>query len=106
MNFETWHFSPLYQLLFMRFTISLEDDLYRVAKSLAKAEDTSMSKAINHLIRKGLETARQPAPKESGGKGPSTFPVSRNCRPMSGEEVYDLEVAEDMARWSVSVKAD
>ena len=86
----------------MRFTISLEDDLYRVAKSLAKAEDTSMSKAINLLIRKGLETARQPAPQKTGGKGLSTFPVSRNCRPMSEEEIYDLEVAEDMARWNGS----
>ena len=86
----------------MRFTISLDDDLYRVAKSLAKAEDTSMSKAVNLLIRKGLETARQPEPKKSGRKGPSTFPVSRNCRPMSEEEVYDLEVAEDMARWNGS----
>lgn len=86
----------------MRFTISLEDDLYRVAKSLAKAEDTSMSKAINLLIRKGLETARPPAPEESGGKGTSTFPVSRNCRRMSEEEVYDLEVAEDLAKWNGS----
>lgn len=82
----------------MRFTITLEDDLYQVAKNLAKAEDTSMGKAINLLIRKGLETARPPAPKESGGKGPRSFPVSRNCRPMSEEEVYDLEVAEDMTR--------
>ncbi len=76
--------------------------MYRVAKSLAKAEDTSMSKAINLLIRKGLETAWQPAPKESGGKGLSNFPVSRNCRPMSEEEVHDLEVTEDMARWNGS----
>ena len=87
---------------FMRFTISLEDDLYRVAKSVAKAEDTSISKAINLLIRKGLETVRQPEPKKSGRKALSTFPVSRNCRPVSEEEIYDLEVAEDIAKWNGS----
>jgi hypothetical protein len=86
----------------MRFTISLEDDLYRVAKSVAKAEDTSMSKAINQLIRKGLESVQQPSSPPEAQDKPSSFPISRNCRPMSGEEVYDLEVAEDMARWNGS----
>ena len=86
----------------MRFTISLEDDLYRVAKSMAKAEDTSMSKAINLLIRKGLETARQPEPAKSGGKCLSSFPVSHNCRPITEKEVYELDVSEDMARWNGS----
>ena len=38
----------------MRLTINLEDDLYAVAKSLASAEDKSISHAVNILIRRGL----------------------------------------------------
>ena len=60
----------------MRFTVSLEEDLYRVAKSKAKTEDTSISKAVNRLIRKGLESTQHP-PTKKGKKGAvSTFPVS------------------------------
>lgn len=86
----------------MRFTISLEDDLYRVAKSMAKAEDTSMSAAINRLIRRGLDASQQPPKSRGKGKKVSSFPVSHNCRPVTEEDVYQLEVAEDTLRWNGS----
>ena len=86
----------------MRFTISLEEDLYRVAKSMAKAEDTSISKAVNRLIRKGLESIQHPPSKNAKKGAISTFPISGNCRPLTEKDVYDLEVAEDTAKWNGS----
>ena len=86
----------------MRFTISLEEDLYRVAKSMAKTEDTSISKAVNRLIRKGLDSTQHP-PTKKGKKGVvSTFPVSGVCRPLTEKDVYNLEIAEDTAKWNGS----
>ena len=41
----------------MRLTVNLEPDLYAVAVSLAKAEDCSISAAVNRLVRRGLPTA-------------------------------------------------
>ena len=38
----------------MRLTINLEPDLYAVAVSLSKAEDCSISAAVNQLLRRGL----------------------------------------------------
>lgn len=42
----------------MRLTINLEPDLYAVAVSLAKAEDCSISAAVNRLVRRSLPGAR------------------------------------------------
>ena len=41
----------------MRLTINLEPDLYAVAVSLAKAEDCSISAAVNRLVRRSLPGA-------------------------------------------------
>ena len=41
----------------MRLTINLEPDLYAVAVSLAKAEDCSISAAVNQLLRRSLPGA-------------------------------------------------
>ena len=41
----------------MRLTINLEPDLYAVAVSLAKAEDCSISAAVNRLVRRALPGA-------------------------------------------------
>jgi len=89
----------------MRFTLTLEDDLYRVAKSMSKAEDTSISKSINRLIRKGLEKSDQISPEKGNGSKLSSFPVSHGCVPFSEEDVKDLEVAEDISRWNDSYTA-
>ena len=42
----------------MRLTINLEPDLYAVAVSLAKAEDCSISAAVNKLLRRALPGAK------------------------------------------------
>ena len=38
-----------------RITISLEDDLYRIAKAYAISEGLSLSKAVGRLLRKAIE---------------------------------------------------
>lgn len=50
----------------MRLTINLEPDLYAVAVALARADDCSISAAVNRLLRRSLPGAQpgrgQPAP--------------------------------------------
>ena len=58
----------------MRLSIQLNDDLYRMARSLAAAEDCSISAAVNKLIRHALD-----APISSTRSKKSRFPTSR-CR--------------------------
>jgi Arc/MetJ family transcription regulator len=45
----------MHQNVGMRLTINLDDELYAVAKSLASAQDGSISAAVNELVRRGLE---------------------------------------------------
>jgi len=71
----------------MRLSITLEDDLYGVAKSLAKAEDCSLSAAVNRLIRRALES---PTP-ASETHPLSTFPVSRGARVITPDDVAALD---------------
>lgn len=39
----------------MRLTLRLEDDLYGVARSMARDEDITISEAVNRLLRRALE---------------------------------------------------
>jgi hypothetical protein len=39
---------------FMRTTINLDDDIARVAKSIAREQDTSLGAVLSDLARKGL----------------------------------------------------
>ena len=51
----------------MRLTINLEPDLYAVAVSLAKAEDCSISAAVNRLVRRSLPGAQPVRGKSAHG---------------------------------------
>jgi hypothetical protein len=73
-------------MLGMRLTINLDDEIYAVAKSLARAEDSSISAAVNRLIRRGLEMK---APRKTSGK--SGFPVVRCDKKFTSEDVYALD---------------
>lgn len=68
----------------MRLSVNLEDDLYAIAKSLAAAEQCSLSEAVNRLVRRGLEPSRA-APRRRG------FPTVRGTRPLSSEDVYRID---------------
>ena len=71
-------------------TVNLEPDLYALAKSLAKAEDCSISAAVNRLLRRALEG--------NGGSGrPATskrrnrLAISRGARPITADTVRQIE---------------
>lgn len=79
----------------MRLTINLDKDLYAVAKSLAREEDSSLSTAVNVLLRRALERpATIPA---AGGRkrrspvGRAGLPQVRCERAFSSDDVYRLD---------------
>ena len=53
----------------MRLSVNLEEENYRLAKSLAREEDISISKAINRLLKRQLPTPQSSAPKEKTRSG-------------------------------------
>ncbi len=72
----------------MRITIDLPDDLYRIARSIARDTSRSLSATVADLIRRGL-----------AGPGPQTIthseriglPVVRLGRPITSDDVRALE---------------
>ncbi len=78
----------------MRLTVNLEDDLYAIAHSLAKAEDTSVSAAVNKLLRRAFEP-RAAAPATRKGKrkmrNSDYLSPSKGARPFTSEDVYRIE---------------
>jgi hypothetical protein len=71
----------------VRLTIRLEDDLYAIARSLARTGDCSISVAVNKLLRRGLES-REPGSvrRRRGG-----LPVVRCPKSFTSEAVYALD---------------
>jgi hypothetical protein len=67
----------------MRFSVNLADDLYAVAKSVAHAEDCSLSEAVNLLLRQRIESAVARR-KDTG------LPVSAGRRPIKAADVDKL----------------
>ena len=62
----------------MRLTVNLEPDLYGLAKSLAKAEDCSVSAAVNRLLRRSLpDLAGHGAPRATRPAKRNGFAISR-----------------------------
>jgi hypothetical protein len=70
----------------MRFTVNLEDDLYAVVRSLAKAEDLSLSESVNRLLRRALKPkAHVPQHDKSG------LPTVHGARPFGPEDVAQID---------------
>ena len=67
----------------MRLSVNLEDDPYAIAKSVAQAEDCSVSAAVNKLLRQRIEVA-QARRKDTG------LPVSAGRRPIKAAEIDKL----------------
>ena len=90
--------APLHQNGRMRLTLNLESDLYAVAKSFAKAEDCSISAAVNRLLRRSLrggekhgrQASRRPA-KRNG------LVISRGSKPVTADTVRQIEAEDDEA---------
>lgn len=74
----------------MRLSITLDDELYSVAKSLAKAEDCSLSAAVNRLLRRAIESPATPN-RAAAGSPWSTFPTSAGARLITDEDVRSLD---------------
>lgn len=77
----------------MRTTIDIPEREHRIFKSLAHARNTSLSKIVVELARRGLETTgkvSEPEPKYE--ISPVTgFPTFRSERPVTAEDVRSLE---------------
>jgi hypothetical protein len=71
----------------VRLTISLEDDLYAIARSLARTEDCSISAAVNKLLRRGLEPRDEKATRRRRGG----LPVVRCATRFTSDAVYALD---------------
>ena len=76
----------------MRLSINLDADLYALAVSLAKAEDCSISAAVNRLLRRSLpgESGRRATRKRRNG-----FPISRGREPITADDIVRAETEDD-----------
>jgi hypothetical protein len=78
----------------MRLTVNLEHDLYVVARSLASADDCSISAAVNKLVRRALEPSAAAGVTGRSRRSKSDvnlLPVVRGERPFTSEDVYRIE---------------
>jgi hypothetical protein len=83
--FEIDRSSPLHHGALVRLTLNLDDDLYRAAKSMAIAQECSISAAVNHLLQRAINGSVKKQKKRN------QFPVSKGRRPFSSEDVYELD---------------
>lgn len=72
----------------MRLTVRLDDDLYALAKAVSKAEDCSISAAVNLLLRRAR--ALRPQEEPAGG-----FPIVHCRTRFTDRDVEQLEISED-----------
>ena len=76
--------------------MNLEPDLYALAKSLAKAEDCTVSAAVNRLLRRSLPDGTKQASRRSAQpKRRNRFVISRGRRPITADTVRQIEAEGD-----------
>lgn len=88
--------APLHHLRGMRLTLNLEPDLYKAAKAVARAEDATVSGAVNLLLRRALEREAVPSKLATSKNGRTRFGFPRvKCdRMVTSEDVERLLDAE------------
>ena len=80
----------------MRLTVNLEPELYIVAKSLAKAEDCTISAAVNRLLRRSLPgKTRENARHSIRPAKRNRFVISRGRQPVTPDTVRQIEAKDD-----------
>ena len=87
----------------MRLTVNLDDDLHRMAKALAIAEDCSISAAVNKLLRCVNDARSHSHPHASKNASSSSkcgLPVVKCKKAISEEDVYRAEEAETTRHWT------
>ena len=67
----------------MRTTLQIDDEILQAARSLAKAENTTVGRVISDLARKGL----RPRLEEAESSGFPLFQVSPDAPPITPEMV-------------------
>lgn len=72
----------------MRTTLTIDDEVLRVAQALADARTVPLGRAVSDLALKGIEALRA-AP--STGKGFPTFKVRPGARPITPGDVKRAE---------------
>ena len=74
----------------MRLTINLDDELYAVAKSLARESGVSASAAVNLLLRRALAppSAAPRAQRGAARSGKAGLPLVRCGRAFTSDDVY------------------
>jgi len=73
----------------MRITISIDDDLLAVAKSLARDTNQTVDRILSDLARRGLHSVSSPLRNEASSF--PTFNVPANALPITLEDVKGLE---------------
>ncbi len=74
----------------MRTTLSIDDDMLAVAKSLAQAKSVSIGAALSELARKGLDATPRVG-KARRGAGFPVFSVPKAAHPITLEDVRRAE---------------
>ena len=75
--------------------MNLESELYAVAKSLAKAEDCTISVAVNQLLRRSLMPKKHDAkPSRTRSSRNGVF-VSRGRKPITADLVQQIEIEDE-----------
>ncbi len=68
----------------MRTTLTIDDDVLAVARSLADRNRSSLGSAVSELARRGFRG--NSSAREDGDK--TTFPVAADAEPITNEDVY------------------
>ena len=72
----------------MRTTITIDDEVVRVARAMADAREISIGAMISELARRGIESESRIA---STPKGFPVFRVSPNAKPITPDDVRRSE---------------
>lgn len=65
----------------MRTTVTIDDDVLAVARTLAEQQRISLGSALSELARRGFRTARS-------SRRPGVFDVDPDAAPITSEDVY------------------
>lgn len=78
------HLAPRCYDVYMRTTVTIDDDVLAVARALAARRGSSLGSALSELARRGFK--RAPV-SERDGDG-SVFAVADDAEPITSEDVY------------------
>lgn len=76
----------------MRLTVNLKDDYYEAARAYSKAENVSLSQAVNSLLAIAFQRTRVPAEDPLNDEcGKAEFPTSKGAKMVTAGLVDSIE---------------